>query len=198
VALGVALLVATPTLALVLSRTDAPASRSKDVAGGSFASAIDAGWTLRARAGAAGLDAFALSSTRAPLNAQGIPPKGAIGISISESAASTLAGLPPEASAENPQTRTADAVALLSTVVRPPANAQDVAVTDPVHFRTLAGASAAEAAYEYAYEGHASVQVDVVARRHGTIYFVELDADVAKMSQGEAALARLLAQWRWK
>jgi hypothetical protein len=185
-------------LVAAFAGSSSSSGRSKTITGGSFQSSIDAGWTVRSRTAGSGAVAFSLSSTRAPLDAAGVPPAGELGITVSETPASTLTGLAPEATATNPQTRTADAIALLSAVVRTPAAAKDVAVTQPVRFKTLAGASAAEVAYEYSYRGHGSIQVDVVARRHGRIYFVELDTEVARMSQGEAALARLLARWRWR
>jgi hypothetical protein len=171
---------------------------TRALTGGSFTTLLDGGWSVREHVGSSGMRTFSLTSTRAPLDAEGIPTVGAIGITVSESPASALAGLASEASATNPHTKGADAIALLSAVVRPPAKAQDVAVTQPVRFRTLADASAAEAAYEYAYEGHGNVQIDVVARRRGTIYFIELDTELARMTLGEAAFARLLARWRWR
>ena len=181
--------------------------REQTVAGGSFRSTIDARWKIVAHTGAGGFETLALSSGGAHLDAEGIPPAGAIGITITESDAS---GLTQRAGAGR-EGHTRDAIALpgssasaqralelLSRVVRTPAGAVGVEASELPRVSTLAGASAAEEAYEYVYSGRGNVQVDVVAHHGAKVYFIELDTELAQLATGESVLARLLRNWRWK
>jgi hypothetical protein len=180
--------------------------RERQVGGRSFTSTIDARWTVRTRTGARGFETLALSSTRAGLDAVGIPPPGAAGITVSEGPATTIvrragrapAQLPADLTATRGATRAQAAIALMSAVVRTPAGAQWIELTGPPRFRTLAGASAAEESYEYVFGGRGNIQVDVVARRGDRIYFIELDTELAHIAQGESAFVRLLRNWRWR
>lgn len=168
--------------------------------GGSFMSAIDARWTVIARRGSRGSETLSLSSTAAGLDAQGIPPAGAIGITIIESPASALkvrGRTAPRGQAREAQGTAEQAIALMARVVRTPASAQGIEHTALPRFRTLARASAAEESYEYVYDGRGNVQVDVVARHNGEIYFIELDTELARITDGEASFSRLLGSWRW-
>ena len=180
--------------------------RVRHVASRSFTSTIDARWTVRAHRGAGGYETLALSSTRAHLDSEGIPPEGAIGITLAEGATATLAsrggegvaqaGAQPPAGREG--ARAQAAVALLAEVVRTPAGAQGVELSGPPRFRTLAGSDAAEESYEYAYRGRGNVQVDVVATRNGRVYFIELDTELARIAEGESELSGLLRSWHWR
>jgi hypothetical protein len=181
--------------------------REQRVNGASFRTTIDARWTIVTRRGARGFETFALSSDGARLGPDGIPPARAIGITITESATSALARRagggrepqPREAIAlSGASARARRALELLSRVVRTPARAVGVEPSEPPRLRTLAGASAAEEAYEYVYSGRGNVQVDVVARHGAKIYFIELDTQLAQLATGESAFARLLRNWRWE
>lgn|GEM_PF-6158770 len=181
--------------------------RERRVNGGSFRSTIDARWAIVAHRGARGFETLALSSHGARLDADGIPPAGAIGITITESAASALArgargGREPQAhqaiALPGASVRARRALELLSRVVRTPARAVGVQPSELPRLRTLAGVSAAEEAYEYVYSGRGNVQVDVVARRGAKIYFIELDTQLAQLATGESAFAQLLHDWRWE
>jgi hypothetical protein len=180
--------------------------REQRLHGGSFTSSIDARWTVVARKGSRGSESLALSSTVAGLDAEGIPPAGAIGITIIESPSFALrrrARLGPLRAVQEVQptgggTRAEQAIALMSQVVRTPSSAQGVVHSGLPRFRTLSGASAAEESYEYVYDGRGNIQVDVVARHAGEIYFIELDTELARIAQGEASFSRLLHDWRWR
>jgi hypothetical protein len=180
--------------------------REQRVTGGSFTSTIDARWTIVAHKGTRGFETLALSSSGARLDAGGIPPEGAIGITVTESPASAVAPptreasgeLSPQAAAAHAVARAENAIELMSRVVRTPAGAVGVEASEPARFRTLAGVGAAEESYEYLYSGHGNVQVDVVARRGAEIYFIELDTELAQLAAGESAFTRLLRAWRWK
>lgn len=189
-------------------------ARERALRGGSFKSAIDASFKVVAHSGVPGSQTWALSSTGARLDAEGIPPAGAIGITLAESAtpatgaregeAANAEGLreaaaqpQPEAPAPSERARAESAIALMLRVVRTPSGAQAVEASQLPRYRMLAGANAAEVSYEYMYRGHGNVQVDVVARRAGKVYFIELDTQLARLAQGEAALTRLLSAWRW-
>jgi hypothetical protein len=86
----------------------------------------------------------------------------------------------------------------MSGVVRTPVSAQGVVHSGLPRFRTLAGASAAEESNEYVYRGRGNIQVDVVARHAGEIYFIELDTELTRIAEGEASFSRLLDDWRWR
>jgi hypothetical protein len=200
-------LLATAAAVLLASGVASTGGREREqrLGGGSFTSTIDARWTIRARTRAGGFEVFALSSTGAPLDAEGIPRRGAIGITLTEGPAAPIARrarrAPAQPSADSTATRATReaqaAIALMSAVVRTPAGAQWVELSGPARFRTLAGASAAEESYEYVLGGRGNVQVDLVARRGSRIYFIELDTEVAHIAQGESAFATLLRNWRW-
>jgi hypothetical protein len=195
-------------LALLVSGVAATSGRQPEqiVSGASFHSAIDARWRVVAHTARRGFETMALSSTGAHLDAEGIPPAGAIGITITDGPASAIAARPRERAEAHaqpaPLARTGAlaeaAVALMGEVVRTPASAQGIEVSGPARYRTLAGASAAEESYEYVYRGRGNVQLDVVAARAGEIYFIELDTELAQLPQGEAAFARLLRNWSWR
>jgi hypothetical protein len=180
--------------------------RQQRLHGASFTSSIDARWTVVARKSSHGSETLALSSTAAGLDSEGIPPAGAIGITIIESPSLALrlgAHLGPRRAVQEVQptsggTRAEQAIALMSRVVRAPASAQGVVHSGLPRFRTLSGASAAEESYEYVYGGRGNTQVDVVARHAGEIYFIELDTELAWIAQGEASFSRLLHDWRWR
>ena len=173
--------------------------------GGSFTSTIDARWKVVVRTGLRGFETLTLTSTAAALDQQGVPPAGAIGITIIESPVSALsqhASASPrlevrEAQATGGAIQAEQAIALMSRVVRTPAGAQGVEHSGLPRFRTLSGASAAEESYEYLYGGRGNVQVDVVARHGGEIYFIDLDTELARIVDGEASFSRLLRDWRW-
>ena len=52
--------------------------------------------------------------------------------------------------------------------------------------------------HTYTYNKRAIVQSDVLVRRGGTLYFVELDVDRANAGKGRRALQSILAAWRFR
>lgn len=188
--------------------------RQRVLRGSSFRSTVDATFKVVAHRGGPGSQTWSLSSTGAPLDADGIPRAGAIGLTLTESTPPAGSGRGREAAGESragqtsPQPRSESpakrdreraeaAIALMSRIVRAPPGAEGVQISGQPQFLTLAGASAAEESYEYVYRRHGNVQIDVVARRGGEVYFIELDTALPRLAQGEAALARLLRGWHW-
>lgn len=213
-ALAAAVVVAALIVSGATSSSSGGEAPARSLHGGSFRTAIDSGFEVVAHAGTRGSQTWSLSSSGARLDEEGIPPAGTIGITLAESLTPATgahggeaanAGRVGEAAAqphaEAPETseraREEAAIALMLRVVRTPTDAEGVEPSQMPRYRTLGGASAAEVSYEYTYRGRGNVQVDVVARRGGKVYFIELDTELGQIARGEAALTQLLRAWHW-
>ena len=162
-----------------------------------FTTSYPSGWTLAVRH-ANGITAYQLSSGADPASALEIPPPGTISITISEVSAATVALHPLDGALPDVDAATQTALELLPNVVGAPPGALAVTVTAAAHEATLGGSDAAQTAYAYTYAGLANAQSDIVARRGDQIFDAELDSEPSLQSQGNAALATLIAAWRWR
>jgi hypothetical protein len=157
----------------------------------SFTTAYEPGWTLTSKVGPDGATRHQLSSTGAPINGLGLPPSGAVGITIDEG---LLSGV-----VDGRFLSLADksVLALLRLTVGTPRGAREVTLAGAPRATTLGGVGAAEEAYTYFYEGRQNTQVDVLSERDGHSVLIELDAEPALSRQSQAALELLVADWRW-
>jgi hypothetical protein len=165
----------------------------------SFSTSYTAGWHLASRQNAARTAAaYELSSTPSEPNNLGIPPAGTIGITIDEYPVSALSsahlvGAPPD-----PAITRQGAVQLLPHVVGTPGSATGVSHASPPELSKLGGAEAAIESYTYTYRGVGDVQVNILSRHKGRIASIELNAEPALASQGQAELEVIGAHWRWR
>jgi hypothetical protein len=160
----------------------------------SFTAPVPGGWTVRAQSNSKGAHQFQLGSTKAPINGVGIGPAGTVAVTVTEYglpalARGRIAGKP--ASSYSP-------VALLPFVVGQPARAEGVQVGQHPKPTVLAGAQAGEEAFFYGYHGHENLQVDVIAKRNGHLFLVELDAEPQLQAASKAALSQVLGGWRFR
>jgi hypothetical protein len=175
-----------------------PQTGTQALNGTGFATSYPPGWGLTVKPGPLGLVAYQLSSTRAPINGLGIPPAGAIGITISETPTAALKVL--HLTGARPDTAVArqSPVELLPNVVGTPGLAARVTRTESPHPTTLGGAAAAEESYAYTFAGHENIQIDVLCRHGSGIVLVELDAEPALAQESQAALETITQQWGWR
>jgi hypothetical protein len=181
---------------LLRGRTSATPANAQTLNASGFTTSYPAGWTMLVKR-ADGVTEYQLSSTGAAANAYGIPPAGTTAITIGEAPAAIVATHSLIGGAPDLAAATQSALQLLPNVVGTPAAAQTAVVTTAAHTTTLGGIDAAATTYSYTYLGQPVVQSDVVARRGNEIVNAEMDADPSLASQGDAALATVLAGWRW-
>lgn len=162
-----------------------------------FTTSYPSGWQLAVRH-ANGITSYQLSSGADPGAAAEIPPPGTISITISEVSAATVALHPLDGAVPDVDAATQTALELLPNVVGTPPGALAETVTAAAHETTLGGSDAAQTAYAYTYAGLANAQSDIVARRGDQIFDAELDSEPSLQSQGNAALATVIAAWRWR
>ena len=160
----------------------------------SFTAPVPGGWTVRARANSKGTHQFQLGSTKAPINGVGIGPAGTVALTITEYGPQALtrgriAGKP--AGSYSP-------VALLRYVVGQPARAEGVQVGQHPTATVLAGAQAGEEAFFYGYRSRMNLQVDVIAKRNGHLFLIELDAEPRLETTSKAAVSEVLGGWRFR
>jgi hypothetical protein len=156
-----------------------------------FSTSYEPGWTLTSKFAPHGIARRQISSTGAPIDGLGLPPAGAVGITIDEDPLSgivdgrfiTLAGR--------------NALGLLRLTVGTPRGAEELTRASAPRQTTLGGVEAAEEAYTYSYEGRQNTQVDIISKHHGRSVLVELDAEPTLSRQSQAALELLVANWRW-
>jgi hypothetical protein len=145
--------------------------------------------------GNGGAHTYQLSSTHGQPSKRGIPPAGAIGITISEQPAT------PTAKERFGRARRAAVgravVSFLRDFVRPPRGAQGVTLASPPQHSNLAGAEAGIESYGYTYRGVKNIQVDIVADQGGNFVLIELDTEPKLAARGAAALETLGKSWRW-
>jgi hypothetical protein len=178
-------------------QTPSPASPPAALRASSFTTSYETGWRLTTKRSPTGAARYALSSSRTPPNSLGIPPAGALGITIDEIPISLakslhLGGAAPDAAAARQSMLT-----LLPHAVGTPARAEHVARVAAPHAVLLDGAQAAEEAYTYRYAGRENVQVDVLSRHQGRLFLVELDAEPSLAQASRSALAAVTGGWRW-
>jgi len=157
----------------------------------SFATAYEPGWTLTSKVGPDGATRHQLSSTGAPIDGLGLPPSGAVGITIDEGPLSGVLDRRFLSLADK------SVLALLRLTVGTPRGAREVTLAGAPRATTLGGVQAAEEAYTYFYEGRQNTQVDVLSKRDGHSVLIELDAEPALSRQSKAALELLVTDWRW-
>jgi hypothetical protein len=196
--LALALAAVLAIAALLLLRPWGGDRHTATLEGGSFSTAYQAGWVLRARRGPTGAARYQLSSTGAPVSGLGIGSAGTIGITIDEMPISSLAVLHLAGASADPAAASQSAIELLPHAVGTPAGAEDLARVEFPHAITLDGADAAREAYTYSWAGRENLQVDILSHRGGRLYLLELDAEPAVAPAGQAALEAITGDWRWR
>jgi hypothetical protein len=189
--LGVVIVAAAATL--MLHGRTVTQSSVQTLNAAAFTTSYPSGWTMTPQQ-SDGITSYRLTSATAPASPVGIPPAGP----ISQVSAATVALHPLAGGLPDVEAASQTALALLPNVVGTPAGALDDTVTTAAHAETLDGVDAAATSYAYTYAGLANVQSDVVARRGDQIFDAELDSDQELASQGDAALATVIADWRWR
>jgi hypothetical protein len=193
----VALLLAAVAVAVVAALTLGGGSSVQTLQGSSFTTSYPAGWRMTVHH-ADGIAEYQLSSTAATPDGYGIPPAGTIAITIGEVPAAVVASHPLTGGAPDLSAGSQDATELLPNVVGTPAGALNESITTAGHPTTLDGIDAAAIVYAYSNSGLQNVQSDIVARRGTEIFNAELDTEPSLESQGNAALATIIADWHWK
>jgi hypothetical protein len=172
--------------------------RLKRLDGGLFSTSYSGGWSVSSKHNATGAALYQLSSTGAKVNGLGIAPAGTVAVTIAQTPLSFfstghLIGAGPDTAASSQST-----VELLPHVVGTPGGAQRVVLAAPPARSSLAGAEAAIESYGYTYRGVGDVQVDLLARRDGDVFLLELNTEPALAAEGEAALETIAKHWRWQ
>jgi hypothetical protein len=183
--------------ALTLHGPKLAQTSSQTLNAATFTTSYPSGWLMSVRR-ANGITTYQLSSGADPASAVEIPPPGTISITISEVSAATVALHPLGGAVPDVDAATQTALELLPNVVGTPPGALADTVTAAAHATTLGGSDAAQTAFAYTYAGLANAQSDIVARRGDQIFDAELDSEPSLQSQGNAALATLIAAWRWR
>ena len=167
-------------------------SAQRSLKGASFSTHYPSAWTLTTTHPYPGITSYALGSTSEPVNQLGIPPHGAIGITVEEYRASVIpSSIDPDATTQSPG-------ALLQHVIGTPRAAMNSVVLTPLHATGLDGTAAAAMVYSYTYGNIPNVQSDVVSRHGATIVTIEMDTAPSLTSTGNSAMAKLIADWRWR
>ena len=126
--------------------------------GSAFTTAYPDGWTVTIRHRSAEDTTYVLTSSAASANDLGIPPAGAIGITIDEYSLEAVSAIDPAAAATVSQ----DPLALLPAFIGTPRTAVYEVSSVALHTTTLgAAAAAAAASYTYIYNG-----VSEIGRAH--------------------------------
>jgi hypothetical protein len=164
----------------------------RSLRGAAFTSSFPSSWNIWSRSGARA-DLYQLSSTHGRPNELGIPPAGAIAITIDASTSTSAA------TARFSHTVTRDGIVrLMPLFVGTPGGAVGVSLASPPKRSKLAGSEAAIEAYGYTYRGVGNIQVDVLAKHDAHIVLIELDTEPQFAAQGEAALETLARHWHWR
>jgi hypothetical protein len=170
----------------------------KTLNAGLFSTSYSSGWSVSSKHNATGAALFQLSSTGAKVNGLGIAPAGTVAVTIAQTPLSFfstghLVGAGPDIAASSQS-----AIELLPHMVGTPGGAQRVILAASPARSSLAGAEAAIESYGYAYRGVGDLQVDLLARRDGDVFLLELNTEPALAAQGEAALETIAKHWRWR
>jgi type II secretory pathway pseudopilin PulG len=180
-------------LIVTLGASGSGSSSTTALRGRAFTTAYPDGWTVTIRHRSAEDITYVLTSSAARTNDLGIPPAGAIGITIDDYSLEAVSAIDPAAAATVSQ----DPLALLPAFIGTPRTAVDEVSSVALHTTTLGAAAAAAASYTYIYNGVSDVQSDVVSRHGQQIATIELNTEPALASQGTAALNAVAAHWRW-
>jgi hypothetical protein len=192
-ALGALLALAVAAAGLALASSGARHSAGRaTLNAASFSTSYEPGWWLTTTVLPRGDYLYELTSSRARVDALGIPPAGTVAITIHEAPVSFLPAALLGAKGPTPS-----ALELLPSLAGVPSGAREV-----IHTRarrgTLAGAEAGEQSHAYAYGARRNVQVDVLAEHGGHVVLVQLDAEPRLAAQARAALATVTRAWTWR
>jgi len=86
---------------------------------------------------------------------------------------------------------------LASALISLPNGSLDSQPTGPPGYTTVAGVPGGTVRYQFSLAGIDMVQTTTALRRHGRIYFVQIENDTANPELSTAAATMVRSSWRW-